>query len=77
MSTVDANFRFYSVPEAAVAIGVTDGRVRQLLRAGELAGYKLGGDDGKNWVIPEAAVDDFKSTREKKRQPVTRELARR
>ena len=67
MSTVDATFRFFSVPEAAAEIGVTDGRIRQLLRAGELRGHKLGGEDGKNWVIPEEAVKKFRANREKKK----------
>jgi len=69
---VDANFRFYSVPEAAAELQLTDGRIRQLLLAGEMLGHKLGGEDGKNWVIPEASLKRFKAAREKKRQATNR-----
>jgi len=59
MSTVQsAEFDFFSVPEAADALGVTDGRIRQMLAAGELRGHKLG---EKNWAIPKAEVDKQKA----------------
>jgi len=55
MSTVQGpNFDFYSVPEAAVVLGVTDGRVRQMLAANEIQGQKLG---QKAWAIPRAEVE--------------------
>ena len=63
MSTVDATFRFLSVAEAAEILGVTGGRVRQLLIARELPGHKLG---GAGWAIPERAVKRFQAAREKK-----------
>lgn len=40
--------KFVSVSTAATIIGCTDGRVRQLLRSGELPGEKLG---ERLWLI--------------------------
>lgn len=45
---------FLSVPEAADALGCTVSRVRQLLRAGDLAGKKL---NERAWAIRKADVD--------------------
>ncbi len=42
----------YSVPEAAKVLRVTDGRVRQLLDAGEIEGEK----DGGRWRVYQASV---------------------
>ena len=63
MSIVDANFRFYSVPEAARELVLTDGRIRQLLLAGELHGHKLGGSDRQNWAIPAEEIERIKAER--------------
>jgi len=63
MSTMDTKFRFFSVAEAAEFLGVTGGRVRQLLIAGELSGHKLG---KSGWAIPETVLRRFKASREKK-----------
>jgi excisionase family DNA binding protein len=41
---------FLTPTEAAVVIGCTDGRVRQLLRDGTLLGKKVG---ERMWLIPE------------------------
>jgi excisionase family DNA binding protein len=60
---MDTKFRFFSVAEAADFLGVTGGRVRQLLLAGELDGHKLG---KSGWAIPENALRRFKVSREKK-----------
>ena len=60
---MDTKFRFLSVTEAARELGLTRGRIRQLLIAEELDGHKLG---GSGWAIPEAAVRRFKAAREKK-----------
>jgi excisionase family DNA binding protein len=49
---------------AAAELGVNDSRVRQLLRAGELAGVKI----GRDWVIPRQEIERFKKEREKKQQ---------
>lgn len=50
---------FMSVGEAARELGITDGRVRQLLRAGNLIGEHLNGSSGA-WVVYRASVLKFK-----------------
>ena len=50
---MDAQFRFLSVMEAAEILGVTGGRIRQLLLAGRLKGHKLG---EKQWALDPADV---------------------
>ena len=47
-----------SVSEAAERIGCTDGRVRQLLRAGLLLGKKL---NGRAWGVFDESVTRFLS----------------
>jgi excisionase family DNA binding protein len=49
---------------AATALGVNDSRIRQLLRAGELAGVKI----GRDWVISRQEIERFKKEREKQQQ---------
>lgn len=49
---------FLTSTEAAALIGCTDGRVRQLLRDGELLGKKIG---KRMWLIPE---DEAKKIRD-------------
>lgn len=46
---------FLTVSEAAELIGVTEGRVRQLLKSGDLVGEKF----GTQWVITQAEVKRF------------------
>ena len=53
---------YLSTEEAAVALGLTDGRIRQMLRADELAGEKLG---RRSWAIPSSEVERFKRKRDK------------
>jgi excisionase family DNA binding protein len=60
MSTMLPPIQFFSTQEAAVAIGVTDGRVRQMLRAGEICGQKLG---RHAWAIPSTEIDRAKQDR--------------
>ena len=57
---------YMSTQEAAGSLGVTDGRVRQMLIAGELAGQKLG---QRSWAIPSAEVDRIKKRRDPKPTP--------
>jgi excisionase family DNA binding protein len=57
---IEPSFLYLSVPEAAIALDVTEGRVRQLLIAEQLHGHKLG---EKNWAISAAEIERFKSTR--------------
>lgn len=49
-------FSFCSVVEAADIIGISTGRVRQLLLRGELKGQKLG---QHQWAIPQREVDRY------------------
>jgi excisionase family DNA binding protein len=46
---------FYTVDDAAKILKLTPGRIRQMLRAGELAGDR---DDTGRWRIPAHAVHD-------------------
>lgn len=50
---MDSQFRFLSVSEAAEILGVSGGRIRQLLLAGILKGHKLG---EKQWAIDPAEI---------------------
>jgi excisionase family DNA binding protein len=54
---VDAN-DYYTVEEAAKILKLTPGRVRQMLRAGELEGVSPEGSGGRGWKIPMRAVHD-------------------
>jgi len=56
---------YVSVEEAARQIGITPGRVRQLLCAGELHGEKL----AKVWAIPASEVEKFRRRPQKTGRP--------
>src|SRR5829696_116187 len=63
---------FYSVDEAARILKLTPGRVRQMLRAGELEGIapeEGGRGPGRGWQIPMHAVHDRDRPARVKRQP--------
>lgn len=49
---------FYSVEEAARVLKLTPGRIRQMLRAGELEGVPPEESGGRGWKIPMHAVHD-------------------
>jgi excisionase family DNA binding protein len=49
---------FYSVEEAAKVLKLTPGRIRQMLRAGELEGVPPAESAGRGWKIPMRAVHD-------------------
>jgi excisionase family DNA binding protein len=49
---------FYSVDEAARILKLTPGRIRQMLRAGELEGIPPEESGGRGWKIPMHAVHD-------------------
>ncbi len=49
---------FYSVDEAARILKLTPGRIRQMLRAGELKGISPEDSGGRGWKIPMHAVHD-------------------
>ena len=46
---------FLTVLEAAAVIGITEGRVRQLLKSGDITGRKF----GSQWAIAEAEAHRF------------------
>jgi excisionase family DNA binding protein len=49
---------FYSVDEAARILRLTPGRIRQMLRAGELEGIPPEESGGRGWKIPMHAIHD-------------------
>ena len=49
---------FYSVDEAARSLKLTPGRIRQMLRAGELEGIPPEESGGRGWKIPMHPVHD-------------------
>ena len=53
-----SDFPFASVSETAEMLGITDGRVRQLLLSGDLHGHKLG---EKSWAIPVYEIRRYQS----------------
>jgi excisionase family DNA binding protein len=50
-----SGFDFLTTSEVAALLGVTPGRVKQLLGSGELAGEKL----GNAWAISREAVESY------------------
>ena len=61
---LSTNAAFLSVQETAVVLGLTDGRIRQLLLAGDIAGQKIG---KHAWAISSDEVDRLKKARSPKR----------
>ncbi len=49
---------FYTVEEAAKVLQLTPGRIRQMLRAGDLEGVPPEESGGRGWRIPMHAVHD-------------------
>jgi excisionase family DNA binding protein len=49
---------FYSVDEAAKILKLTPGRIRQMLRAGELEGVPPEKSGSRGWKVPMHAVHD-------------------
>jgi excisionase family DNA binding protein len=54
---VDGN-DFYTVEEAAKILKLTPGRIRQMLRSGELIGVSPEDSGGRGWKIPMHVVHD-------------------
>jgi excisionase family DNA binding protein len=65
MTIVDATFQYASVPEAAESLGMSDGRIRQLLINRTLKGHKI----GQNWVIPAVEIERFRQIPQKTGRP--------
>lgn len=57
MANVLQDERWMSVPEAANYLGLSEGRVRQLLLAGRIKAMKL---NERAWAISKTALDEFK-----------------
>jgi hypothetical protein len=62
----------YSIEEAGKVLGRTPGRIRQMLRAGELAGEHEGGDPARPWRVPKWAVHALKDETEERAQESAR-----
>ncbi len=62
---MDAAFQYATVPEAANMLGMTAGRVCQLLRAKELHGHK----HGNVWAIPILEIHRFQKQPRTLRRP--------
>ena len=58
----------YSVEEAATVLGRTPGRIRQMLRARELAGEHEDGDPARPWRVPKWAVHAMRDKAEERAQ---------
>ena len=61
MST--SNFQFVTLREAAEMVNLTTGRLRQMLRAGELTGQKAG---PRLWIIPRREAEKLAKSRNKR-----------
>lgn len=55
-------FPYVSTAEAAEILGVSDGRIRQLLLAGRIVGRKA---NERGWLIARTEVNRFKKERQK------------
>lgn len=60
MSTT--NFQFVTLSEAAEMVSLTTGRLRQMLRAGEISGQKAG---PRLWLIPRREAEKLAKARNK------------
>jgi excisionase family DNA binding protein len=54
--TPNEKFKFVPIAVASKLVGITTSRLRQLLRKGELAGFKAG---PRMWLIPERELAKF------------------
>jgi hypothetical protein len=55
---------YYSPADAAVAIGVTEGRIRQMIRWGQLTAIRI---SDRAWIVPETAVQQAIRERDEKK----------
>lgn len=58
--------KFLSVEEAANYIGCTSGRVRQMLRNGDIQGQKV---HERSWIVPESEAAKVKENTHKVGRP--------
>jgi excisionase family DNA binding protein len=61
MTTMIVSQGFLSAQEVAVALGLTDGRVRQMVKSGLIHAERLG---QRSWAIPSSEVDRLRKSRE-------------
>ena len=59
---------YFSTEEAAIELRLTDGRIRQMLRAGELRGQKLG---RRLWAIPASEIERVRRERNQDSESAT------
>nr|WP_240901752.1 helix-turn-helix domain-containing protein [Arthrobacter silviterrae] len=57
--TKDSNHEYLSVADAAIRLGLSERRVRQILSAGRMPGYR----QARQWVIDPQALEDYKMGR--------------
>jgi excisionase family DNA binding protein len=65
MATVISSQSYRSTQEAATALELTDGRIRQLIRAKEILAERLG---DRAWAIPSSEVDRVRKLRSNPKQ---------
>lgn len=53
--------KVYSTAQAADELGITDGRVRQILRALEAEGRNLGTKAGRAWLLTDEDIEAIRS----------------
>ena len=56
MASKHLNTDWLSCEQAAILLGCTDSRIRQLLRSGGIAGRKL---NGRAWLVDGASVAEY------------------
>ena len=59
MSTMSITDDYFSVTQAADYLGLTVGRIRQLLLAGDLTGEKFGDPENGVWMIPKKVIYSY------------------
>lgn len=57
MSTMSVIPGYFTVPEVASEIGVTDARIRQMILCGDIEATKL----GNSWILRAQVVQDLKA----------------
>ena len=64
MSTVQ---RWFTVSEAAAELGLTEGRVRQILSEQNEMDNKIGMKPGRDWLLSESDVERMRSLPDKRK----------
>jgi hypothetical protein len=69
---VDEGPETYTVEEAARVLKRTPGRIRQMLRSGELSGEHEGGDERKPWRVHKWSAHALRDRLQEDRRPSER-----